>query len=641
MCGAFSIFLGYSQGQTLFTYGHHAVSEAEFLRAYNKNKSMGPNTAQAKKQYLNLYTIFKLKVQAARDLHLDTLPSLRADLLNFRTQIENNYLKDDKVVDQLVDQAFRRGQLDIHVQHFFIPINPKMSPADTLKCYRAIMETYHELQKGGTNYDQIVSEIDEKIAPVQGNDLGWITVLTVPYAFENVIYGLRPGQVSRPIRTSKGWHIFKNEAQRPAEGEVQVAQILFAIPQGNIFIRDRVRRQADSVYRALLNGADFGSLAKKYSDDRRSFMNGGLIPKFGVAKYDGEFEKEAFSLQKDGDITPPFQTVYGYHILKRVARFPVPADPKDPNYMAALRERVMQDGRINLSKEAFLKEVLVRTGFKMNSRLRNKDLWRITDTFHVTGKIIRLGNTGPATVLFSFNNEKVYVKDWLNYTRDVRENYVSLTPYSDSELLHNYISLVAIENYKKRMEQFSPAFKYQMQEFEEGNLLFEVMQRKVWAKAASDSVGLQSYYEAHKSSYKWGPSADAVLFSCSKNSVAMDARDEIRKQPDSWRTLIKGSSEIQADSARYELDQIPVDSATRFTDGSVTLPVVNKGDGTAVFALIIKTYPGGMARSFRDARGLVINDYQGYLEKKWVGTLKKKYPIHINESVLRSALKDP
>ena len=638
--GAFTLLVAVTQGQTLFTYGGHRVSKSEFLRAYDRNKSVGANTAAAKRQYLDLFTLFKLKVQAARDLHLDTLPSLRADLQNFRTQIQDNYLKDEKVVTSLVDQAFRRSQTDIHVQHFYVSINDKMRPADTLKLYKAIGETYKELKKGGTDYDQILSEISEKIAPVRGSDLGWITAFTVPYEFENVIYGLAPGQVSQPLRTKKGWHIFKNEEQRPAEGDIQIAQILFAVPSGNMAIRDRAKQQADSVYQALQNGADFGALAKKYSDDRRTYMNGGLMPKFGVAQYDGAFEKEAFSLKKDGDISRPFQTVFGYHIIKRIARYPVSTDPKDQAFREDLRNKVLQDSRINLAKEAFMKEVLVKTGFKDQPPVSRKDLWKITDTFTVSHKIIHSGRVGPRTLLFSFSNEKVYVSDWLKYAGDVKGAYTSRTPVSYGDLLKNYISLVAIENYKKRLQDFSPAFKYKMQEFEEGNLLFEVMQRKVWTKAAADSTGLQQYYTMHPSRYKWGPSADAVLFSCSKKSVAEDAMQEIKKDPD-WRRIQKGSSEIQADSARYELDQIPVDKKIDFAPGTVTTPVVNKGDGTAVFALILRTYPGGVPRSFRDARGLVINDYQNYLEKKWIETLKKKYPIHINEKVFQSVLKEP
>jgi peptidyl-prolyl cis-trans isomerase SurA len=629
--------LSLSYGQTLFTYGNHSVSKGEFLRAYNKNKSIGPNTDQAKRNYLQLYTIFKLKVQAARDMHMDTLPFLHSDLQNFRTQIENNYLKDPDEVNKLVDEAFRRSQKDIHVQHFYVFINSKMKPEDTLKLYKAINETYEELKKGSTDYDGVLSEISEKIAPVRGNDLGWITAFTIPYEFENIVYGLSPGQVSKPFRSKTGWHIFKNEQERPAEGKIKIAQILFAFPNGNILLRDQAKRLADSVYKALQSGADFQTLAKKYSDDRTTYMNGGIMPVFGVAKYDGTFEKEAFALKNDGDISAPFQTEFGYHIIKRIARYPVPSNENDETFMASLKDDVLHDSRIELAKDIFMKEVMVKTGFKYNNAINHKDLWKLTDTFYVANKIIPLGNIDEKSVLFSFNNEKVFVGDWLKYVKSVRRSYSSEVPVSYPDLLKNYVSLAALENYKKRLEKFNPDFKYQLQEFEEGNLLFEVMQKKVWSKAASDSVGLKKFYEDHKTKYKWSTSADAILFSCAKSSVADEAREEITKNKN-WRKLFAGNDEIQVDSARYELSQIPVNSKIEFTPGMITNPVVNKGDGTAVFALILKMYPGNEPRSFDDARGLVINDYQNYLEKKWVEELKKKYPVHINEKVFKSIL---
>jgi peptidyl-prolyl cis-trans isomerase SurA len=98
------------------------------------------------------------------------------------------------------------------------------------------------------------------------------------------------------------------------------------------------------------------------------------------------------------------------------------------------------------------------------------------------------------------------------------------------------------------------------------------------------------------------------------------------------------NGEIQTDSARVELSQIPVNSTTIFIPGLITDPVINSGDGTAVFAYILKIYPAGQQRSFEDARGLVINDYQNYLEKKWIEELKRKYPIRINEKVFQSIL---
>ncbi len=632
---AFFFFISITYCQTLFTYGNHTVSKDEFLRAYNKNKTATANKEQAMRDYLDLYTKFKLKVQAAKDMHLDTLPSLRSDLQNFRTQIENNYLQDQKEVDALVNEAFNRSQKDIHAQHFYVSISNKMTPADTLKLYEAINEAYDELKKGGTNYDEIVSDIKEKIAQLQGNDLGWITVFTLPYEFENIIYSLKPGQVSKPYRSKKGWHIFKNEEQRPAVGKITVAQILLAVPAGNISMRDHAKQLADSIYKALKSGDDFGQLAKEYSNDRRTFMNKGIMPEFGVATYDGAFEKAAFSLKNDSDISEPFQTEFGYHILKRISRSPIPENTNDEAYMANLKQEVLNDSRIALAKEKFLKEVLEKTGYKKNNTVNEKDLWKITDTFAISNKKIASGNVNENTILFSFNNAKVKVGDWMQYVRNVKNTYAAHAEQTHAELFKNYVSLAALENYKNRLENFNPEFKYQLEEFKEGNMLFEVMERKVWSKASADSVGLEQYYNEHKTNYKWNASADAVLFSCANETEAKNAIEEINKGKN-WKELVKDNSQIQADSGRYELGQIPVKEKTNFIPGLVTEPLTNKGDGTSIFSVIIKTYPSDQQRSFADARGLVINDFQNFLEKRWVEELKKGYPVRVNEKVFQS-----
>ncbi|MGH2565509.1 MAG: peptidylprolyl isomerase, partial [Ginsengibacter sp.] len=397
---------------------------------------------------------------------------------------------------------------------------------------------YNELKKGRKNYDDIVSEIKEKIAPLQGNDLGWITVFTLPYEYENVVYSLKPGQVSRPYRSKKGWHIFKNEEERPAVGKISVAQILFAVPAGNIVMRDQAKQLADSVYKALKSGADFGELAKEYSNDRRTYTNGGRMPEFGVANYDGGFEKVAFSLKNDSDISEPFQTEFGYHIIKRLSRSTVPENKDDEAYMANLKQEVLGDSRISLAKEKFLKQVLVKTGYKKNNLITEKDLWKIADTFAIMNKKITSGNVNENTILFSFNNAKVKVGDWMQYVRNVKSTYPAHAEQTHEQLYKNYVSLAALENYKSRLENFNPEFKYQLQEFKDGNMLFEVMEREVWSKASADSIGLEEYYKEHKANYRWNASVDAVLFSCANANEAKTARDEINKDK-KWNQLVK------------------------------------------------------------------------------------------------------
>ena len=80
--------------QTLFTYGPKSVSKEEFLKAYTKNNISAELNEKALRDYLNLYIPFKLKVQAAYDMKLDTLSSQRAELQAFRNQLMQGFLTD-------------------------------------------------------------------------------------------------------------------------------------------------------------------------------------------------------------------------------------------------------------------------------------------------------------------------------------------------------------------------------------------------------------------------------------------------------------------------------------------------------------------------------------------------------------------
>ena len=596
--------------QTLFTYGNNAVSKDEFLRAYNKNKTAVTDKAMALREYLDLYIKFKLKVKAAKDIRIDTLSSLANDLQNFRTQIEESYLNDESRVNALTQEAFNRSQKDIHVEYLFFPLKDYTDSA--------AVEQIHKLLKANWN------------------DFGFITVFNLPYGMENIVYSLNPGDESKPYRAKNGYYIFKNVEERKAVGKMKAAQILIAVPEGaKEEDKNNALKIADSVYHALLAGADFSEAAKNMSNDKMTYMSGGLMPEFGVGKYDPLFENKVFALQKDGDITPPFQTLFGYHIVKRLSGTEIPQDKNNDSYLYTLKQQVLQDNRITSSKEKFVNDILKKLNYKKNIAIKENDLWKLTDSFLVTNKVS--GHYSGQTPLFSINNQNIKVSDWLTFVKDYKTSG-SYKGESNKELMNKYISTTALENYKKRLPEFNPEFKYQLQEFKDGNMLFEVMERNVWNKASNDSTGLKNYYNQHKIKYTWNESADAILISCSNEKIANEVAEQIKKGK-SWKQVAEENiSQVQTDSGRYELTQIPAKPNTKFVEGMVTEPLVNENDGTATFVKILRIYPANQQRSFEEARGLVINDYQNFLEEKWIEQLKKKYPVKVNEKVFQSLL---
>jgi peptidyl-prolyl cis-trans isomerase SurA len=163
------------------------------------------------------------------------------------------------------------------------------------------------------------------------------------------------------------------------------------------------------------------------------------------------------------------------------------------------------------------------------------------------------------------------------------------------------------------------------------------MQKKVWDAAVADSAALLNYYNIHKDKYNWENSADAIIVTCTDSSFFQNAVEGLKNNMKNWRQWAQETAGgIQADSARFELSQIPVPERTNFSEGLITAPVVNQQDNSITFAYIIRLYNGKSPKKFEDAKGTVINDYQMYLEEQWIAELKKKYPLKINRKVFNS-----
>jgi peptidyl-prolyl cis-trans isomerase SurA len=546
-------------------------------------------------------------------------------------------MKDQESMDRLVKEVSVRGQKDIRLAHIYIAV-PHGS-ADTLRAYEKAMTIYGDLKKGKKFGDLAAAVSDDPTAKSNRGDIGYITVFTLPYELESLAYSLAPGQYSRPYRSKGGYHLFRNESERKALGRIKVAQILFSFPPGaSAQVREQVRLRADSIYRALQLGADFAALARANSSDNLTYQNGGELPEFGIGRYDSAFEAAAFGLDRDGAISRPLATEFGYHILKRLSRKPFPLKMDDAA-MAALRQQVLNDPRVEISRQALYNRIFRETGFQL-APIPEPELWSYTDSaFRNPGYTSNGGSLNNSMMVFSFSQRAYTLKEWLDFVRVTKPTRAG-SSLSDKDLFQRYIERSAMDYYRNHLEQYNKDFAFQLNEFKEGNLLFEIMQRKVWDKASADSAGLLKYYDAHKGKYWWNASADALLFTCNSTGTAEALKARlIAGAVGAWRTYADSiGSAIQADSGRYELTQIPGTAFSAPAAQSFTEFTGNKADNTVSFAYILTVYNNREPRSYHDARGFVINDYQGFLEEQWVESLRKEYPVKIDEQVFKTLL---
>lgn len=631
-----------SNAQTLFTYGDKSVDARDFLRAFNKNNQASEeNREKAMRDYLQLYINSRLKIEEAYQRKYDTLPQIRYEVNNLRIQISENYMTDPAAADRLVKEAFLRSQKDIRVSQIFISLRDSNGHLQQQAADKKRDEVLARL-KAGEDFSKLAAELsDDPAAKTTKGDLGYVTVFTLPYEIENVVYNTPKGKYSEPLLSKVGYHIFRNMAERKAAGKIKAQQILLASPpNADDAMKKKTALLADSLYKRLRAGENFNRLASAFSHDYISAANGGIMPDISVGQYDPVFESVLWGLSKDGEMSKPFQTSHGWHILKRISMKPINSDSSNKAAMSELRNRILQDTRWKTSKDFIYTTVKEKAGFQKYP-YSEEAMWAMTDSVLDLKPMKDIGRTIIAsTPMFRIGDSIYTATTWVNYANTYRYKQDGTGAKPHPQVRDEFEQFALINYYRDHLEDFNMEFRDQMNEFRDGNLFFEIMQNEIWTKAQMDTTTLQALYETNKGKYVWTKSVDAILFFCSDEVAAKSAHAEVKKDPSSWRAVVQKNLErVVADSSRFEWEQVPNLFKMIPTAGLITDPFVNESDKSASFAYIIRVNNSPIQRTYPEAKGMVINDYQVLLEEQWNAKLREKYPVKINEAVLEQISK--
>ncbi len=622
-----------THAQTLFTYGKKSVSKQEFLAAFNKNPSSNADRKKALEEYKNLYINFKLKVQSAYDEKLQDEKTFKLESENFKKQIAETVINDEANAKTLLQEAFARSQKDIDVAQIFIATNNEDEVAKV-----SINNAYSDL-KSGKLFEEVLNKYcnDEAIKKANGS-IGYITVFSLPYEIENVIYNIKQGAYSLPYKSAYGWHIFKNISERPAAGKRKMAQILLSYPpNASKEEKDGVEIKANEVFKKVIRGENFGMLAQEYSNDYSTANNKGEMGEIGLGKYNRSFEEKIFSLKNNGDYSSLIYTDYGIHMLKLIEIIPIAKTMDDINYVALLKSKLDNSDRLIIAKSNLLEKWKILTGFR-KAFYNESATWAFVDSSiedKSTDDLLALAN--DSTILFSFKKQNYKLIDFIQYVKNVRFSGTENGNKNYKELIKMFEDASIGEYYRSTIELYNKSIQSQLNEFNDANLLFAAMDKNVWNKASTDTTGLKNYYNLNKDKFKWQPGIAAISISANSKTVASELFDKIKTNPSEWRNYIsEEGAKAAADSGRYEFDQLPIKTEIEKKIGFISELEKNGTDDSYSFLYVTKIFNEIEPRSFEDSRGLVMNEYQQQLEQIWVANLKKKYPVKVNEGVWKT-----
>jgi peptidyl-prolyl cis-trans isomerase SurA len=625
----------------LLTISDEKFNTNEFMQVFNKNRMTDDAlTSKELDDYLELFINYRLKVKEAHRLGYDTIRRLQKELAGYRKQLAEPYMMDEDINKSLMEEAFKRMQSDIRASHILIRVNPKSPPEDTLKAYNKIKEI-RDKAIHGEPFDVLAREYSEdpsardrqakgRIVKGNGGDLGYFTAFHMIYPFETMAYQTPVGEISDIVRTRYGYHILKIHDKHEALGEVEIAHIMKFLNTAETHADSAaVKNEIYQLYDSLQTGVPFEVIAEKYSDDKSTSRKGGAFPVLRVNRMLPEFVETIYELEP-GTYSKPVLTKYGWHIIKLLKREKVTSFDDQKAY---IKKQLAKSDRAKIEESLQVKKIL--SEYPHQKYPENALALETVLSEDVFGMRWQADTAKQMTLpVFEIGDSILTQYDFAKY---IEANQKGSAPYDYqlflNDMFDRFTKAQTLAYEDSRLEEKYPEFAALMQEYQDGVLLFELTNDHVWKKAVEDTTGLKAYYEKHKAKYVWGKRVDVDIFSANQKFVVKKARKMARKgdSVDEIRKYFAADSSVrlEVESGLFEKgDNALIDDFNWKVHTGKIVPDNEK----FVFIRINNLVPPE-PKKFEEVRGLVTADYQNFLEKKWLKSLREKYDWKLNEDV--------
>ena len=630
-----SIFAQDISPKTLLTINGVEVSTDEFIKVYEKNLDLVQDPEQKKiDNYLPLFISYKSKLMQAHELGLDTMTVYTKELAGYRKDLAAPYFKDPKEEEKLLKEAWERSKLDLKVSHILLMLKEDASPADTLKKYKKVVSIRKEITSGKITFAEAAKKYSEGPSNVKGGELGWMTVFQMVYPFESGAYNTPIGKVSEPVRSSFGYHLINVEDKRPSKGKVQIAHIfLRGVPGAKADSISKVNKSLmDTIYTQIKSGKDFANMARRYSDDKRSGMNGGVLPVLKSGKLMPEMDKLAFGLP-EGDVSEPFKTQYGWHILKVLKKYPVASyeDSKEE-----LSKELSKDNRSKYIEKSVINHLLSKYKIKENKRTFSKIEKSIDSSFLKPNW--KFSSQIKSSTVLTIENRKLSTDDYIKYLENNpidSRNKFSLK-YVLKQKRQDFVESEVMRYYDENLERDFPKFKEVMTNYREGILIYNLMNMKIWDKSYTDSTGLSTYYEANKTEYMWPERADLILAKCFNENASKKVLKYMKRGKSKEYIENKINKDAQVGVTFQSGIITPANDV--LPDGfewKTGVSKIYKKSNTNYVIVDINKFVEPEVKTLDEAKNKVRTDYQNYLEQEWNEELKENYKVELDSEVLK------
>jgi len=586
--------------------------------------------------FLERYVNFRLKVRAAEALGLRDDPGINAEIKTYRQQLARPYLLESEVLEPLMREMYERKKELVNASHIMARLSERPTPADTLAAYRKI-QSFQDSLAAGVDFGDLAyrNSEDPSARRSQGlgyrGNLGYFSGGRMVKEFEDAAYTTPVGETSGILRTQFGYHIMRVHDRIPNYPDIDVSHIMLQVAPGDTA---RVKALADSLVTALNNGADFEALAREYSQDPGSAERGGSLQ---TMSYQDDlvapFKEAAFALENDGEISEPVLTRFGYHIIKLNKRVPL------ASYLEmtpTLKTELARLPRSTAAEKEFARQVMEDRGISLDTMavFNAASLTEATiPSFPADSVQIRIADRvltaqDSSTVVATLGDSTYTVPDLQRFVLGKSLPKKGNAMDQILTLADVFFEEKAIEYEAWALEERDERFKATMAEFQDGLVLFRLMEDSVWTAAATDTLGLMAFHEPRAADYTY-PERHRLISFYSTDKAVLDSVRTVSGGTSDLSALISNLSEagasITTDTTLVAGTTNSIyDAGVNVDQGKATLPVAFRG---GFIFMVNDGMEPARQKTFDEARAEVLSAYQQLLEDDMIARLRQEYTV--------------
>lgn len=639
--------------------GKTKITATELEKAFKKNMSRSSdNLFKMSKdsiiEFINLYSNFRLKVTDAIDRGFLKDSSVISEIEQNRKILSESFYYDKLLTEKNVEHFLKMREKEYKVAIILASIKQNQDTKDTTDAYRRITNALNRI-KDGEDFGAVAKALsdDYETGKLGGMIPSYITSGKVQRPIEHAMYQTKAGDMyPEIIKTEFGYFLLKvhDIADRKL---VKASHILIGMNES----RDSVQsvRKADSILKLIKAGADFEKMAKEHSDDLQTAVEGGSLSGYysrstGMEQTSyplvSSFEDALYNL-KDGQISDVISTTFGSHIIRREAT-------KDPDLKSEYDELRRIYKRLYFREDKVKLLDSLRDVYKF--KLYEDVLFQLASSLDTNGTNLadnwdtEIPERIKNNVIYEILGKKVNVKEFVdNLNNDSKLRGSNLNPSGIVFAINTIVEPIVFNEATKNLEKDFPDFELLMKEFRDGILLFKVEALEVWDKMKFDTVLARTYYDSTKTRYITEDAYDVSEIYFLDKAVADSVyirvingedfetvasletqRAGYRDKKGNW-----GKVNVKTNSLARQAKDVGAKT------GDILKPFVNEPGYSIV--KVNEHFPP-RPKTFEEAIPDFSPQYQEILQsillKKWLDSVRKKYPLKINESELNKIISE-